>query len=380
MKQAEVKSEPCKVLQIGNYPPPVCGWSIQTKLLVEEIRRRGNVCEVLNLSENRRQKSADYVDVQNILDYLYKVIMFAVRGYRFQVHVNGQSKPGYVLALIAALAGRCAGSPVALSWRGGLDQKYFPRSQASWTRWAYQFLFRLAGRISCNSVPVKRAIEQYGLSPQRVAAIPAFSAQHLKFQRVPLAREIEAFMANHHPLFFCYVSFRAEYRLSVLREAMQNFRLHNARAGFIWCGFPSKEIPEVSGFVGNWPPHERQSLLLLGNLCHDEFLTLLSRSVAYIRTPVCDGVSASVLESLALGTPVVASENGYRPAGVVTYREADAADLCAKLAEVTLKHRQGKAQLRLPLSEDNISRTADWLLRPSDTLQQGTGETLRHAV
>src|SRR5215470_19243652 len=131
MKPVEVKSKSsCKVLQIGNYPPPVCGWSIQTKLLVEEIRRRGNVCEVLNLSENRRQKSADYVDVQNILDYLYKVILFAVRGYRFQVHVNGQSKPGYVLALIAALAGRCAGCPIVLSWRGGLDQKYFPRSPA----------------------------------------------------------------------------------------------------------------------------------------------------------------------------------------------------------------------------------------------------------
>src|SRR5215472_8171515 len=26
-----------KILQIGNYPPPYCGWAIQTKLLVEEI-------------------------------------------------------------------------------------------------------------------------------------------------------------------------------------------------------------------------------------------------------------------------------------------------------------------------------------------------------
>src|SRR5215470_5730883 len=59
-----------KILQIGNYPPPVCGWAIQTQLLVEEIRRRGHICEVLNINENRRNKSSEYVDVQNAFDYL----------------------------------------------------------------------------------------------------------------------------------------------------------------------------------------------------------------------------------------------------------------------------------------------------------------------
>ena len=67
------------------------------------------------------------------------------------------------------------------------------------------------------------------------------------------------------------------------------------------------------------------------NLNHNEFMTLLSRCTAKLRTPACDGVSASVLESLALGIPVVASENGRRPAGVITYAERDAADMCLKL-------------------------------------------------
>ena len=30
-----------KILQIGKYPPPFCGWAVQTKLPVEEIRKRG---------------------------------------------------------------------------------------------------------------------------------------------------------------------------------------------------------------------------------------------------------------------------------------------------------------------------------------------------
>src|SRR5712692_8132043 len=147
-----------KILQISNYPPPVCGWAVQTKLLVEEIRRRGNVCQVLNLNESRRKRSSEYIDVQNGFDYLRKLIQFALRGYRFQVHVNGQSAPGYILAFIAGVVGRLAGQPVALSWRGGLQQKYFPRPEGLGVRWAFQLLFRLAGQISCNNVAVKHAI------------------------------------------------------------------------------------------------------------------------------------------------------------------------------------------------------------------------------
>src|SRR6266850_2556563 len=67
-----------RILQIGNYPPPVCGWAMQTKGLVEEIRRRGNMCQVLNLNENRKRRSSEYIDVQNGFDYLRKLTCFAL--------------------------------------------------------------------------------------------------------------------------------------------------------------------------------------------------------------------------------------------------------------------------------------------------------------
>src|SRR5438874_10601355 len=90
-----------KILQIGNYPPPMCGWAIQTKLVTDELRRRGHVCDVLKINEGRQVKDPSYVDVQNGRDYLFKVLRFAFRGYRLNVHVNGMSKKGYILALIA---------------------------------------------------------------------------------------------------------------------------------------------------------------------------------------------------------------------------------------------------------------------------------------
>jgi glycosyltransferase involved in cell wall biosynthesis len=367
-----------KILQIGNYPPPVCGWAIQTKLLTEELRRRGIICEVMNLNENRRKKSREYIDVQSGFDYLYKLIRFAREGYQFQVHVNGQSRPGYILALLAAMVGRAAGRPVALSWRGGLDQKYFPRLERSWTWQAFRLLFRLAGEISCNDVAIKQAIERYGIEPKRVVAIPGFSVQHLDFQQAPLDRETEIFLAKRSPVFFCYVSFRPEYRLPTLREAMLRFQEYYSNAGFIWLGFPDRELPFAKEYVNNWPAHEREALLLHGNLPHDAFLTLLMRSAAYIRTPVCDGVSASVLESLALRTPVVASDNGNRPAGVITYRESESEDLSSKLVDMMARYREVLEQTRLDEAENNIVRTADWLLGKTN-VNAVSSRSLAHA-
>ena len=368
-----------KILQIGNYPPPFCGWAIQTKLLVDEIRKRGHICEVLNINENRRKKSCDYVDVQNAFDYLQKVIRFALKGYRFQVHVNGQSKPGYILALVASLVGRMAAKPVVLSWRGGLQQRFFPRLENRVPRWAFQLLFQLAGQISCNDIEVKRAIALYGIPPERIAAIPGFSSRHLTFAEKRLSGPIEDFLKCHQPIFFCYVSYRPEYKLPVLRNAMCQFLQCYPHAGFIWLGFPAKELPLANAYVESWPGHERENLLLLGNLPHDEFLTLLARSSAYVRTPTCDGVAASILEALALGVPVVASENGHRPASVMTYRAEDARDLCSSLMNIAGRQTRPTVEGRVEEAEDNIAKTADWLLAGGCGQRQSAEKNLVHA-
>jgi glycosyltransferase involved in cell wall biosynthesis len=351
-----------KILQIGNYPPPLCGWAIQTKLVAEELRRRGYICEILKINENRKIKDSAYVDVQNGWDYLWKVAMHALRGYRLNIHVNGQSKPGYVLALIAVLAGRMVGRPALITFHGGLSQAYFPRHDSRRLYWAFRLLFLLAGGIACDDAVVKQAVEAYGISPSRVVAIATFSGQYLSFQPVTLESGLEKFLAEHRPVFFSYVSFRPEYQLEVVRDCMRRFRERYPDAGFLWLGFPAKEFPLAEAWAGQWTDEERAGLYLLGNLDHDAFLTLMSRCSTCLRTPACDGVAASVLEALALGIPVVASENGRRPEGVITYQEKDARDMCAKLIYVTEHSVEVKARLRPQQAADNVARMADWLL------------------
>ena len=68
-----------------------------------------------------------------------------------------------------------------------------------------------------------------------------------------------------------------------------------------------------------------------------------------------------MLESLALGVPVVASENGSRPAGVISYQETDPADMCSKLVYVSEHRAELEASLSPPSSQDNVALMADWL-------------------
>lgn len=357
----ETMREPAKILQIGNYPPPMCGWAIQLKLVTEELRRRGHTCEILKINEGRQIQSLEYVDVQDGPDYLKKIWRYARRGYRLNVHVNGMSKKGYGLALAAALVGRLVNRPALVTFHGGLSQDFFPRYDRSLARWAFGALFGMAGAIACDSQPIRDAILTYGIRTEKVQSIATFSPQYLQFSPVTLPDDVEKFLSSHAHVFLSYVSFRAEYRLDVLREGMRRHRQDYPGTGFIWLGFPDKEMPAAKEFVQDWPAEERDSLLLLGNLTHDQFLTLLSRCFLYLRTPACDGVAASVLESLALGVPVVASENGRRPPGVVSYRDEDAVDLADKLHYVVQHFEEVKASLPQGPGDDNVGRMADWL-------------------
>jgi len=129
-------------------------------------------------------------------------------------------------------------------------------------------------------------------------------------------------------------------------------------------GFPGKEMAPARQYIEGWSMDEQESLLLLGNLDHDQFLSLLTRCFAYVRTPACDGVSASVLESLALGIPVIASENGTRPPGVITYREDDATQLCDRMLRLIENHKAVREELTnhaAQSGDDNIGKMADWL-------------------
>src|SRR5271169_2561028 len=168
-----------RILEIGNWPPPVCSWSMSLVGLRKELEARGWDCQVMNLNENRRVCSPEYIDVQSGADYFWKVLR-------------------HTLA-------RMLGRPALLTYGGGHQQSYFPAPKGSLRHLAFSLLFRIPQRIYCNSEAVKKVLLTTGIPAERVEPIPHFSSYYVEFSPTALPPQVEEFYCAHDAVFFSYV-------------------------------------------------------------------------------------------------------------------------------------------------------------------------------
>ena len=346
-----------RVLQIGNYPPPACGWSIHSQFIQQELAKRGVDSRVLDIGPGRDLPKPGCIHVRNGWDYLRKLVSYRMRGFRFQPHVNGDSWKGYLLAMAAVLVGRLTAKPAVLMFHAGNDQIFFPRKRGIWFR-AFRFLFRLSGEIICNSELVREAILRYGIAPEKVH--PVFSADYVAREAtVPIPPDVETFFRGHQPRLVSYALFRPEFTVEALLAAFCELRRAHPGAGLVICG-PIAVPEDVRQLLRRL--EIESSVLIAGNLPHAEFLSTLRRADLFIRSAVKDGQCASVLEALTLGIPVVAADNGARPPAVITYAPGDAADLTRKISAVLADLETFRRQTQPPQDQRGSLETEVSLL------------------
>jgi glycosyltransferase involved in cell wall biosynthesis len=87
-----------------------------------------------------------------------------------------------------------------------------------------------------------------------------------------------------------------------------------------------------------------QSVLLLGDVNHEECLSLMSACDVFLRPTLEDGDSISVREAQALGVPVVASRVGTRPAGAILFRPGDVDQMLAAISSALVVKRGSQTQ------------------------------------
>ena len=346
-----------RILQIGNWPPPVCSWSMSLVGLRKELESRGWDCAVMNLNENRKVRSPEYIDVQGGWDYFRKVWDRVRRGYAVHVRVNGETKKGYLLALCALALGRAFRRPALLTYGGGHEQSFFPAPKGSFRHCAFSFLFRFPQRIYCNSDKVKQVLLTTGVPAERVVPIPHFSSYYVEFTATSLPAEVEEFFRKHEGVFFSYVCFRKEFALEFFAEAIRRFRAEHANVGFLLVGPWGREMEPMKQFLK--AERIEDAVCIQGSVPHEMFLTMLSRSLAYIRTPVSDGICSSVLESLKLKVPVLGADNGARPAGTELWREGDVDSLLRLMEHAARDQAAMTARIPEIQLEDNAKKLAD---------------------
>jgi glycosyltransferase involved in cell wall biosynthesis len=346
-----------RILEIGNWAPPVCSWTMSLVGLRKELDARSWDCRVMNLNENRRVRSPAYIDVQNGWDYLFKVVRAVRDGCAIHTRVNAESTDLYILAFMAMFLARLWGRPALLTYGGGHQQTYFPAPRMSLRFLAFSLLFRLPNRIYCNSEAVRRVILTTGISPERVVAIPHTSAYYAELVPSPLPPDVERFFAAHEGVIFSYVCFRKEFVLNFLAEAIRRFRVMYPKVGFLWLGPWEVEMPKMKEFLHAQGLED--AVFSMGSVPHEMFLNILSHSLAYIRTPMTDGVCSSVLESLKLKIPVLASDNGTRPQGTDLWQDGDVQSLLNLMVEIVEHREQVVARIPTIVLEDNAKKLAD---------------------
>jgi glycosyltransferase involved in cell wall biosynthesis len=352
-----------KILQISSYPPPRAGWAVRVWFLKQQLEADGHECVVLNIGTSRNIPSPEYETVMGGTDYVRKVWRFCSRGFLPHVHVNGNTMKGLVLSLIAQVISLIFRRRVILTFHGGIDQEFFPRHKAPRLVPVYRLLFALSRTIVCNNDAVKSRIMDYGVSGAKVVPIPAFSLQYLQRGAAMLPPEAEDFFTRFQHGLFSYIRYRPGFFLPELIAGFAVVAAARSDVGLLLCADPGhsddnlpariEEQIRASGLNGR--------VQVVGDLTHEQFLVTLSRSAFYVRTPVSDGVASSVLEALSLGTPVIASENGSRPAGVITYPATDAAELGRVLLDALDRRDAIVASLPRPAVRDTLSEEIELL-------------------
>lgn len=329
-----------RILEVTSYPPPRAGWGIRVEFLKRRLEQEGHECVVLNIGASRRIPSSEYETVLSGWDFVRKVWRFSRRGFVVHAHANGDSPTGLLLAILAQVLNLATGKRCVLTFHAGAIQRHFPREKSGWLAPLFKLLFAMPRRIICNSDAVKNCIAGYGVRHDKIVPIPAFSRQYLEFTQVRLPDHVETFFVRNSTIVFTYVRMRPLFYPVTMIDGMAEVMRMRPDVGLVVCGGTSH------GDEGVWPAVQEairkqgmaERICFVDDLDHDAFLSALQRSALYLRTPITDGVASSVLESLALGVPVVGCDNGTRPAGVVMYPADDARKL-AQAVEHVLANR-----------------------------------------
>ncbi len=352
-----------KVLQIAPFPPPRSGWSVRVAFLKSALMALGHQCRILNIGSSRKIKSPEYECVYNGWDYIYKVIKFSALGYTIHAHVNGETLKGLGLVLMAEAANLLFGKRCVLTFHGGVQQIYFTPEVTDFRRPLFRLMFMLSQRIICNSEDVKAKIVAYGVNPDKVTPIPAFTRQYLLHEMVTFEPAIEGFLTSHQPVLLSYVVFRDGFFVETLIEGFRQLRADYPEAGLLLVGTESDGSPMEIDIRNRIAAAGLQTHIFdVPSMSHDEFRTAMKRSDIYVRTPITDGVCSSVLEALSYELPVVAANNGNRPPSVICYVADDPQDMATRVAQTLAHLDEVRQHIVKPVIRDTLSDEVNLLI------------------
>ena len=328
MSRATASPRVPRVLLLGPYPPPWGGVQTNLVALRDFLRRRGIPCAAINLTRHRRADGDDVYFPHGPAG----VLALLVR-HRYEVthlHIGGDLSTRLLLLGLACCL--LPWTKVVLTFHSG-GYPTSPQGRRARPRsWRGFVLRRFDRHIAVNS-ELATLFRRFGCAERQVRVIAPHGwssdlAADLAAAEVPPA--IARFANVHTPLLVTASGLEPEYDLPLQVDALGELRRSHRRAGLVILGSGSQEATLRRYVAGTeWAEH----VLIAGDLTHPVALKIMTLASVFLRTTLYDGDAISVREALWLGVPVIASNNGMRPAGVRVVPMHDLAALVTTIEE-----------------------------------------------
>lgn len=295
-----------RVLQLGPYPPPHGG--IQTNLVAirNYLRSRGIACAAINLTRHRKPEADEVYYPASVAGLLRRLLTLPCD--ILHLHIGGNLTTR--LLGVSLLCCLIPGKKAVLTFHSG----GFPSSPAGQALHAKTFaalvLRRFDAIIGVNSEIVEW-MKKLGVARDRVHLIPPHGSAVVPAAN--LSPRLASFYREHDPVLLTVGLLEPEYDLGSQIDVLGNVRKRSPRAGLVIIGSGSLERELLLRIASAaWAG----DILLEGDVPHPITLKAIAEASMLLRTTQYDGDALSVREALQLGTPVIATDNGMRPAGV----------------------------------------------------------------
>jgi glycosyltransferase involved in cell wall biosynthesis len=323
-----------KVVQLGPYPPPHGG--VQTNLVAirDHLLATGHQCDAINLTRHRRENAEGVYYPKGAGELAG--LLWRLKADILHLHYGGDLSPRLLglLFLCTALPGR---KTVLTFHSGGYPGSPAGQTAGPWTLRGFLFR-RLDGVIAVNA-EIAAMFRKFGVRKERIRTILPFVVRPPD-AKVAMPERLTAFFDSHRPVFLTVGLLEPEYDLGMQIDTMGEVVAQHPDAGLIIAGAGSLE-GDLRQKIANRP--WGGNILLYGDMPHPVTMRATVCCDAMLRTTLYDGDSVSVREALYLGTPVIATDNGMRPEGVMLIPGSDPARLKQAMLEVASGGRRRTA-------------------------------------